>query len=136
LLFADVVDPLSRLEYGPRAILKKQTHALEKLGYATTMKATLNCYVFKDNYEKILDHSSLTPFIKTQNEQITHLGEKQHNFINDIIGASIRSGILIESVTSGNDEGQLAIRLAPTSPLMLADSIMLVKKVRRMNIIV
>jgi len=122
-------DPIhGKKHVGPRGILKKQLEKLEKNGYTLNVGAAIDFYVFRDSYDKILEKDTPHPYIFSEKKQLMYMSEKQQLFINDIISASIRSGMQITSVQSGNDEGQLCAQFSPSKPIALADTIILFRK--------
>ena len=129
LLIADPLYGKKRIACGPRSILKKQIQKLEKKGYKTSIGAVIDFYIFKETYEKLLEKDSPISFTSSSKKQMMHSSEKQQLFINDIITASIRSGLPLTSIEYGKDEGQLSAQFSATNPLILADTLTLFKKV-------
>ncbi len=128
LVMGDVLNRKTRVACGPRSVLRRQVERIERQGYRITMGAAIDFYLFRDSYDKVLEKPTPVPFICAERKHLTYLGEKQQLFINDIISASIRSGLQVTSIESGKDEGQISAQFSPSRPLTIADELTLFKK--------
>jgi glutamine synthetase len=117
----------------PRTTLKRMVERLAGLGFAARMTFELEFYLFEESFAQAREkrYQDLTPTGATRNNMVYSLRNAYHvkDFMAEVTRRLDFLGIAWEGWNDEAGVGQVELNLSPTSPVTMADHVMLAKQV-------